>query len=656
MATDASEPGQASDLSLSVARYGFALAAGWTLLIFGMAAWVMCREMRDQRAMIRREARAVFLKDQAFRLWAAGHGGVYVPPTEHTPPNPHLLHITDRDVETTTGKKLTLMNPAYMVRQVMEDFGKQYGVKGRITSLKPLRPANAPDEWERAALESFERGTDEAQEFTEVEGEPHLRLMRPLVVEDSCLKCHAHQGYAAGQIRGGVAVSVPAGRALSEARDRAMGHAMALGPVWLVGLVGIASASAHIRRRTREHHRMEQERRGLQQQLARAQRLEAVGQLAGGVAHDFNNLLMGIINYVELCLGRIEKEHPVREWLDEIMVDAQRSADLTRQLLAFASEQPIVPRVLNVNDLIADLLKLLRRLLGEDIDLRWVPGEGLWSVTLDPSQANQLLVNLCINSRDAMDDGGTVTIETGNVTVDESFCASCPEATPGDFVLLAVSDDGCGMAPETLERIFEPFFTTKERGRGTGLGLSTVYGIVKQNAGFVNVCSEPGEGTAFRIHLPKSDESAPESWAAEESSDVPTGQATILLVEDEKSIRVTTGLFLEALGYTVLSASTPEDALRLAAERPEPIQLLITDVVLPGMNGRDLAQQLVGTRPSMKCLFMSGYTANTIAQRGVLADDVNFLSKPVKRDDLARAVHSILQPEEGSGPAQRQHV
>ncbi len=392
--------------------------------------------------------------------------------------------------------------------------------------------------------------------------------------------------------------------------------------------------------------REEAERQKLQEQLVQMRKLDAVGQLAGGVAHDFNNLLMAIMGYVELCRDEVAPDSPARGWLSEISTVTLRSADLVRQLLGFARRQMVVPRVLDLNDTVGNMLKLVGRLIGEDIDLQWRPAEGLWPTNLDPSQVNQILVNLCVNSRDAIHGAGKIVIETANAVLDEDYCAGHAECAPGDFVLLTVSDNGCGIAKETLDKIFEPFFTTKEHGQGTGLGLATVYGIVKQNEGHITVYSEPGKGSTFRVYLPRHTDGAAEPAAAETSALPPvSGEGVLLLVEDDASIRATTKVFLEKLGYTVWDAHSPDEALRLAAASEQPIRLLITDVVLPGMNGRELAEHLTRQRPSMRCLFMSGYTATVIANRGLISSDVNFLAKPVTRDQLARKVAEVLGAE-----------
>ena len=392
-----------------------------------------------------------------------------------------------------------------------------------------------------------------------------------------------------------------------------------------------------------DEKRMVAERDRLESQLQQAQKMEAVGRLAGGVAHDFNNLLMGIMGYAELCQAQLAPDHPIRDFLDEILIASKRSAEITRQLLAFASKQTIAPKVLDLNETVAGMLKLLRRLIGEDINLVWMPGSNLRSVKLDPSQVDQLLANLCVNARDSIAGVGNITLETGNVVIDADYAATHAEAVPGAYVFLSVSDDGCGMDKETLAQVFEPFFTTKGMGKGTGLGLSTVYGIAKQNSGFVYAYSEPGKGTTFKICLPQV---APEAAAAagEGLAEPPRGQGeTILLVEDEKALRFTCGRFMEALGYHVLAAETPGEALRIAATHPKPIDLLLTDVVMPGMDGRQLAQRLCRSRPGLRVLFMSGYTSDVITQRGVLAEGVQFLSKPFSRDDLAIKLREMLE-------------
>jgi len=380
----------------------------------------------------------------------------------------------------------------------------------------------------------------------------------------------------------------------------------------------------------------------LEAQLSQAQKMEAVGRLAGGVAHDFNNMLSVILGNTDMILEQMDPTQPYHADLEEIKKAGQRSADLTRQLLAFARKQTVVPKVIDLNKTVAGMTRMLERLIGEDIDLAWVPGEALWPLKIDPGQIDQILANLCVNARDAITDVGKVTIETGNTTFDEAYCDDHVGFVPGEYVMLAVSDDGCGMNSETLDNVFEPFFTTKEPGKGTGLGLATVYGVVKQNQGFINIYSEPGQGTTFRIYLPR--HLAKEAALPDKGPDTPTkrGHETILLVEDQPSILKMSTRMLEGEGYTVVAAGTPGEAMRLANEHAGDIHLLMTDVVMPEMNGRDLAKNILSLYPHLKCLFMSGYMSNVIAHHGVLDEGVHFIPKPFSRDDLTVKVREVL--------------
>jgi two-component system, cell cycle sensor histidine kinase and response regulator CckA len=392
-----------------------------------------------------------------------------------------------------------------------------------------------------------------------------------------------------------------------------------------------------------ERKRAEAEKDALQAQLQQAQKMESVGRLAGGVAHDFNNMLSAILGHAELAMMQCPPSEPLQDDLKAIQRAAQRSADLVRQLLAFARRQTVAPKILDLNDIVSGMLKMLLRLIGEDIDLVWMPGAGLWSIKIDPSQIDQLLANLCVNARDAIAGVGKVTIETENIAFDEAYCAVHPGFACGEYAMLAVSDDGCGMSREVLDHLFEPFFTTKEVGKGTGLGLATVYGIVKQNEGFINVYSEPDKGTTFRIYLPRFVGEVVEPMA-ESTAEAPKGHGeTVLVVEDEAVILNVGRVMLERLGYTVLTATTPGEALRQAIVHASAIKLLITDVVMPQMNGRELAKLIRGIKPGLKCLFTSGYTANVIAHHGVLEEGVYFLQKPFSMKDLASMVREALE-------------
>jgi PAS domain S-box-containing protein len=396
-----------------------------------------------------------------------------------------------------------------------------------------------------------------------------------------------------------------------------------------------------------ERKQAEEERQKLQSQLIQAQKMESVGRLAGGVAHDFNNMLGVILGYAELALCETGPGQKLYRHLQQILRAAEHSADLTRQLLAFARQQSVILRVVDLNETVEGMLKMLRRLIGEDINLAWLPGKGLWPVKIDPSQIDQILANLCVNARDALNGNGRITIETANKTLDQGYCTRHLGAIAGDYVQLAVRDNGCGMDGQTLEKLFDPFFTTKEIGKGTGLGLSTVYGIVKQNKGYVEVRSEPGNGAEFLIFLPRHQGEVGERAVVPPIVELaPPGEETILLVEDEQMILDLTSTMLERLGYTVLAASSPGEALRLAEQRQGGIDLLITDVVMPEMNGRELVEQLRPGQPAMKWLYMSGYTADIISSQGVLDEGVSFIQKPFPLNALAKKVREVLDRRE----------
>lgn len=386
----------------------------------------------------------------------------------------------------------------------------------------------------------------------------------------------------------------------------------------------------------------EKQQRKLQEQLAQSQKMESVGRLAGGVAHDFNNMLGVILGNAELALQSIESDNPAYADLMEIKKAAERSAELTRQLLAFARRQVVTPRVLDLNEIVSGMLNMLGRLIGENIELQWEPGENLAPVKLDPAQIDQVLANLSVNARDAISGIGKIIIRTKGIVFSGITDGGDSDSPEGEYILLEVEDNGSGMDKNTLDNLFEPFFTTKGAGQGTGLGLATVYGIVKQNDGFINVDSEPGEGTVIKLFLPAcSGESArPASAVLEDLQD--GADETILLVEDELSILNVAVKMLQSLGYKVIAASTPGEALRLADEHSGEISLLMTDVIMPEMNGRELSRSILSKYPEMKILYMSGYTADVMAKQGVLGEGVHFIQKPFSMQELALKVREVL--------------
>jgi two-component system, cell cycle sensor histidine kinase and response regulator CckA len=401
--------------------------------------------------------------------------------------------------------------------------------------------------------------------------------------------------------------------------------------------VGILLAGRNIN----DRKKAEAEKEKLEKQLLQAQKMETVGRLAGGVAHDFNNMLNVILGYIDLTKLQLPEDHPVFRNILEIGKAACHSRDLTAQLLAFSRKQIILPRTVNLNYLIAEMQKTIARLIGEDIDLQFYPDGDLWMIKFDPLQAEQILINLAVNARDAMPQGGKLIMETSNINIDQNYCEAHLDLVPGPYVLLTISDTGAGIDKKNLPYVFEPFFTTKEIGKGTGLGLSTVYGIVKQNNGVINVYSEPGQGSTFKIYLPRSRDAEVIREVPPEPPASP-GSGTILLVEDDKMVLKMVADMLEALGYKVIASENPLDALSLCGKGVNSIDLVITDVVMPVMSGRELRDKLLATRPDLKVLFMSGYTSNIIAQHGVLEEGVQFIQKPFSMGILATKVRSMM--------------
>ena len=384
------------------------------------------------------------------------------------------------------------------------------------------------------------------------------------------------------------------------------------------------------------------EKKRLEAQLMQAQKMEAVGRLAGGVAHDFNNLLGVITGYSDLLLKDLGPQHAGSKRVEEIQKAAERGAALTRQLLAFSRKQVLQPRILDINEVVADVEKMLRRVIGEDIQLVTTPGAGIGRIRADPGQIEQVLMNLVVNARDAMPKGGRLTFETANVALDDTYAREHPEVQPGPFVMLAVSDTGVGMDAQTQAHIFEPFFTTKEQGKGTGLGLATVFGIVQQSGGSISIDSRLGLGTTCRIYFPRVQDDLPRPPPAPPGAPLPRGTETVLLVEDADPLRVMIHEILDEAGYTVLECADPEEALRRVSTLDASVRLMLTDVVMPGLSGPDLAKRVRIARPEIKVLFMSGYTDEAMGLHGVLAAGTQFIQKPFTADALIRKVREAL--------------
>ena len=746
--------------SVRLRRLGLVLGVTWCLVL--TASLVVFWEAANKAALehARVEARSAYEKDLLYRRWVSEQGGVYVSPSDTTPPNPYLT-VPARDLETTDGRRLTLVNPAYMTRQVHE-LGRRSrsGMRGHITSLKPIRPGNAPDPWEREALQGFEHGNSEAVSEAVIDGAAFLRYMRPMMTEASCLKCHAQQGYRVGQVRGGLSVSVPLWpyRAVAARQERTATVAHLL--LAFIGLAAIAATTRRLKRHVRDLERSQHalaeseegyrrlvdmspdavfvhvdgrfvflnpagcallgaerpetligravlesvhpedreavatrarevsaerktsplaqvrfvrldgdvvdveaagapitfqgkpavqvvarnitERLHLESQLRQSQKLEAVGQLAGGVAHDFNNILAASMMQLGLLQRRDSLDAETRAGLEDLSSGIERAANLTRQLLMFGrrSSRRVVP--VDLNAVVEGLLKMLARLIGEHIDLRFEPTTPLPLIDADAGMMEQVLLNLAVNARDAMPRGGRLTIATSVTRVDGDDAGENGERREGDYVRLSVTDAGIGMDEAVLKRIFEPFFTTKEVGRGSGLGLATVYGIVKQHGGWVDVSSAVGQGTRFDIFFPVgTSQAAPSPPSDPEHPEV--GHEGILVVEDEDAVRRLAARGLRAAGYTVFEARDGHEALALWETHARAIHLLFTDMVMPeAMTGLELARRLQSHHPGLRVLISSGYSTDLSDVHAPEASTVTYLPKPYQLSGLLRAVREAL--------------
>ena len=614
----------------------------WTIIIGGLLAWYIDNENKQAIELANKEASTIFNKDLAFRKWVASHGGLYVPPDERTPPNPYLSNVPERDITTTTNQTLTLMNPAYVMRQVMGDYESLFGVKGHITSLELVNPVNAPDEWEQEALLAFEQGETEISGVIDNNGLSYNILMRPLIVEEACLKCHGYQGYKVGDVRGGVSVAVPMAAYLTKADEGVKAQLWAYGLVFFLGLGGISFVSLRSKQYMKGSKQAEDEKAKLEQQLKQNQRLESIGRLAGGVAHDLNNMLTPILGFGELLQKDFTGDEEQGEQLEEIVKAGRRARDLVGQLLVFGRKQALEFTNVDLNAVLKNFEKLLRSTIREDINIQLIPIESLPLIRGDIGRLEQVVMNLAVNAQDAMPDGGELTIETSVVNLDDSFSAQHDSVIPGPYVMLAVSDTGSGMDAEIREHIFEPFFTTKAKGKGTGLGLSTTYGIVKQHGGNIWVYSEPGKGTTFKIYLPVSGETQIEQKTAEKTYTAIHGSETILLVEDDEIVRKLALTVLKQSGYTILVAENGAEALLTLKSHDGPVHLLLTDVVMPGMNGRELFNMIIEKYPNLRVLYMSGYTDSVIAHHGVPERGVAFIQKPFAINDLAAKIREVL--------------
>jgi signal transduction histidine kinase/ActR/RegA family two-component response regulator len=621
---------------------GFAI---WSLMVVGSLAWSLHQQGRHLLNSATVAARANINKDIGFRKWAAFHGGVYVQPTERTPPNPYLK-APRRDVVTTSGEPLTLMNPAYMLREMQRNFSDDYGTKSRITSLKPLNPVNAPDTWQVKALAGFERGNKELLELQYANGQPYLRLMLPFIVEADCLKCHAHQGYKLGDIRGGIDSSIPLTPFLAQARKNDTALALSYGTIWLLAISGLLLFYLREHYLDEKNRQTEEEKHKLESQLRQAQKMEAIGTLAGGIAHDFNNILSIIFGYNQLAMVEEDPENR-RRHLEELNKGAERAKELVAQILTFSrkAEQQMQP--LQASLVVKEALKMLRASIPTTIEIRpHIVSEAL--VLADPTQIHQVVMNLCTNAYHAMRETGgilAVSLEEVRIAGEEYGYAGL---APGNYLKLEVSDTGCGIDAKTQEKIFEPYFTTKKPGEGTGLGLAVVHGIVKSHHGHITVYSEPGKGTSFHVYLPLTEQIAvalPEKAAPKELQG--KGER-VLFVDDEKQIREVVAAILTRNGYQVTPCADGAQALAEFEKGPERFELVITDMTMPSMTGAELTQKILALRPQTPIILCTGQSEFINREKALAMGIRAYLHKPVLMEALLGAVRKAL--EQGSSP------
>lgn len=691
-----------------------------------------------------------------YRRWVTKMGGVYVR-KDRMPPNPYL-NIPDRDKRTTDGIDLTMANPAYMTRQVFDILYKESksGILNRIVSEKYLNPDNKPDEWEKRALHSFEKGLQkEASGVTKINGIPYMRLMKPMYVEEGCLKCHGHQGYKVGDIRGGISISLPMTPFYERESVERTNSILSFLFLWVVGsfVILLSGKKIHehqleiekrehtlktlfdssvdweywvtedghintvspsiktitgysveeflnnpdlridiVHKEDRENFKSHIERlekdtfqegslefriitkdgeekwishacspvniggkfsgrrvvnrditayKRLEEHLAQSQKMEAIGTLAGGIAHDFNNMLQGILGYASLLKLKIPETDPMYKPIDVIERTAEKAAELTQQLLGFARKGKFLIESLNLNNLVEEVLKIITRTFDRAIEIKTLLSDELWYIEGDKSQIENVILNLCVNARDAMPKGGSLTITTYNREVKEGDL-SYSFAKPGRYVVLSVEDSGIGMDQETMKHIFEPFFTTKEVGKGTGMGLAMVYGVVKNHNGFITVDSELGKGSIFTIYLPAIDKTVSDDLKDRIRYSIATRNCgTILIVDDEKNIREFLKESLSSLGYNVFEASNGNEALSIYSSRQKEIDLVVLDLIMPVIGGEDTLRMLKEINPDVKVLILTG-SDEPISSISNFGKSVDIVHKPIDLSDISKKIEQII--------------
>ncbi len=741
-------------------RYEAIIALVWITFIAVSLAWNI-QQVRDRTINIAlNEAR------MSFRLWATSHGGVYVNIDARTQPDPSPAHIPERDITTPSGpsdpseKKLTMMNPSYMMRQIIDEYSSQYGIKVHLASLRPLWKGNVPDQWEGRALKALEmadEGPGEFYEVADIEGEPFLRFMRPMVGQEGCLKCHGVLGYKEGDVIGGIGVSVPMSPLQAFADKDIFALCLSHGLIWILGMAGIVIGGQWVKRGLAERRKAEDlikdildnmgeaiividrdykvisanrafceqtglpledilrkhchqithhserpcfdigeecpiratfitgeshsvthvhytsdgkesyveirsypikdssgrvrsaietitdvtERRKFEEHLRQAQKMEAIGALTGGISHDFNNILTTILGYGEFIRDELEENSPLKKYIEMIISSGTKAARLTQSLLAFSRKQVIRPEPLKVNSVVGKMETMMSRLIGENIEISAELSDAPLVVMADSVQLEQVMMNLATNARDAMPEGGTILVKTETMEIDSMFIESHGFGKPGKYALISLSDNGTGMKENVLQHIFEPFFTTKEVGKGTGLGLSVVYGIIKQHEGFINVYSEPGIGTTYKILLPLLDAEVVEK-PEQEIEKARKGTETLLIAEDDEAVRSMIVKTLTDFGYKVIEATEGEDAMEKFRENIDDVQLLMLDMIMPKKNGTEVLKAARQLRPGIKAMLISGYPADFIDKKIVPEEGLHLVNKPIFPTALLKKIREVF--------------
>lgn len=736
------------------------LATLWTLLIFISTGWNLHLINSQIEKLATQEARSNWNKDQSFRRWVTRHGGLYVKPDERTPPNPYLSHLSHRDVETTDGVKLTLMNPAYVMSQLVREYEEMYGIKGRITGQILLNPANKPDAWELTALKQFDKGEEEAITLSDLDGEPFLRLMKPLVMVEGCVSCHGHLGFKLGDIRGGVSISIPLLPYMQAAESNQNALLITHTAVWLLGMMGIFIVSYRSRQQagalkerdqqlselldltaegifvtnqegrctltnsaciellgynseteiigkdthallhhthkngsqydeeqcliyksfrtnTKTHTETEifwrsdgssfpveywsypivrdgevtgsfvtfvdiTERLKSEQMLRRSQKMDALGQLTGGIAHDFNNQLGIVTGYMELLNKHLSDDKKARDWITASSKATDRCITLTRQLLNFSRQQQTNIELIDLQAEYNELKELIQRTVTPAVEVSSDIAEDLWKIKTSRGDLDDALLNLVINSRDAMPDGGMLSITMYNKSIGQD---NDKQLKAGDYVVITVTDSGSGIAIDIQEHVFDPFFTTKEIGKGTGLGMPMVYAFVKRNQGSINLISEPGEGTSIIMYLPRatSDNIQRQNQSTVKTDEAKGNDETILVVEDEESLRELAINILSANGYRTIQAKNGNEAEEILRGN-EYIDILFSDIIMPGgMTGLQLAKIAKELRPDLKILLTTGCADEDLENGGRFEDREDILQKPYRHAELIKSINKLLE-------------